>query len=255
MTDNLVGFRFIQALQPEHGYSGYQWFDPDDSRLYEWTGTNLYPTTGAGTWNEIYYGNQPKGGMLPVTGGAVTGAITGPAGWATKDNYNFPTSLKVAGQNVATVSYVNQQVSSFNDLISAKISQSIASSTASINTNSNVAKASGYYGGKGTPGQSTVPDPQPAIQLPSYPNNGGLASETECVWIASPGDMVGVITTGYGPSPNTNYLNYIQIFFNQVSNRVYNFYVKRTGSGQGSPDPSYTGGGIHWLIFGIKSSS
>lgn len=252
----LVGFRYIQnAASTPTGFAGYQWFNPDTSKLYEWTGTNLSPNTGSGTWNEIYDGNQPKGGLLPVTGGAVTGAITGPTGWAAKDNYNFPTLVKMGGQTVATVSYVNQQVSSFNDLISAKISQSIASSTASINTNSNIAKANGYYGGKGTPGQGTQPEPLQAIQLPTYPNSGGLASETECVWIGAPGSLVGVVKTAYSQGPGVNFTAYIQTFFSQTSNRVYEHYAKSTGAGNGAWSPTYTGGGLHWLIFGVKSSS
>ena len=253
--DNLVGFRFIQTTQPEHGYAGYQWFNPNDGKLREWTGTNTYDTVGAGDWNEIYYGNQPKGGLLPVTGGAVTGVITGTTGWAKSDNYNFPTSLKVAGQNVATVSYVNQQVTSFNDLISAKISQAIASSTASINTNSNVAKANGYYDPTVGTVSSTIPDAFPAIQLPNYPNNGGVASETECVWIGAPGSLATTVFTETGDSPGVNYQGFFQTYFFQESNRYYRHYVKRTGVGSGAPAAQYTAGGMHWLIFAIKTSS
>ena len=254
MTDNLVGFRFIQTNAPEHGYAGYQWFNPNDGRLREWTGTNLYDNVGAGDWNDIYYGNQPQGGLLSLTGGAVTGAITGPAGWAAKDNYNFPTSLKVAGQNVATVSYVNQQVTSFNDLISAKISQAIAASTASINTNSNVAKANGYYDPTAGTVSGTIPPAFPAIQLPSYPNNGGIASETECVWIGAPGSLATTVATEAGTSA-ANYASWFQTFFYQESPRYYRHYVKKTSSGSGAPADAYTAGGMHWLIFGIKSSS
>lgn len=181
MSTSLNGFRYIGDVEPAQGYAGYQWFNTTTGIINEWTGTNVYPDESAGTWQNIYVNNLDNGGLLPIQGGSVTGAITGPAGWASSDNYNFPTSLKVSGQNVATVAYVNQQVTSFNDLISAKISQAISSATSSINTNANVAKygvgtlGNGYFEPTAAAPKDTAPDAFAPIPLPKYPD-GGLAA-------------------------------------------------------------------------------
>ena len=106
---SLVGNRYIQANDPGAVGVGYQWLDTDTSLLYERNGSNT-------AWVQVYNTNQTNGGLLPQTGGSVTGAITGTTGWAPSDNPNFATAAKIAGQNIATVNYVNQQVSSFNDV-------------------------------------------------------------------------------------------------------------------------------------------
>ena len=261
MSTTLNGFRYIGDVEPANGYAGYQWFDTTTGEIAEWTGTNLYPTPGAGTWRKIYVNNLDDGGLLPRTGGAVQGAITGPAGWAASDNYNFPTSLKVSGQNVATVAYVNQQVVAFNDLISSKISQAISSATSSINTNANVAKygvgalGNGYFEPTSAVSTSVAPDAFAPIPLPKYPD-GGLASESECVWIGAPGSMTAAFTTENG----TNAFNYsatAKMYFQQTGNRIYQGYWLNTytAAGPGTRSLPYVAIGMNWLIFGIKASS
>ena len=251
---SLVGFRYIQSSQPAEGYSGYQWFNTTTSVVKEWSGTNLYPDTepAGGQWVQIYDGNQSNGGLLPITGGSVTGSITGTTGWATSDNYNFPTSLKVSGQNVATVSYVNQQVTSFNDLISAKISQAVASTTASISANQNIAKfgqgvtGNGYFEPTEIVATQTVPDPFAAIPLPRYPD-GSLSSETECVWVGAPGQMCAKLQTS---DPITNDYFEIQQYFSMASSRVYQHYWESRRNG--SELEAYVAAGMHWMIIAVK---
>jgi hypothetical protein len=270
MSDNLVGFRYIQALQPEHGYVGFQWFDTDTSQLFEWTGTNEYPDIDdeGGSWNQVYYGNQPDGGLLKLSGGTMTGNISGITGWAASDNYNFPTSLKVSGQNVATVSYVNQQVTSFNDLISAKISQAIASSTSSINTNANIGKYGAGVSGNGyfeptiaaNQQSATVPPNFAPIPLPRY-TDGSLASETECIWVGAPagmylgtGNAAGLIT---GDANNEGSDFYVVQTFDQVSARVFRHYwaTYEVSGGVRNLRNGYLAGGMFWMILGVKASS
>jgi len=261
MSTTLNGFRYIGDVEPANGFAGYQWFDTTTGEIAEWTGTNVYPTTGAGTWRKIYVNNLDDGGLLPRTGGAVQGAITGPAGWAASDNYNFPTSLKVSGQNVATVAYVNQQVVAFNDLISSKISQAISSATSSINTNANVAKygvgalGNGYFEPTAAAPQTTAPDAFAPIPLPKYPD-GGLAAESECVWIGAPGTQAAGFSTENGTNAYNYYTN-AKMYFQQTGNRIYQgyWYNQYFGAGPGHRTLPYVGLGMNWLIFGIKASS
>jgi hypothetical protein len=261
MSTSLNGFRYIGDVEPAQGYAGYQWFNTTTGVINEWTGTNVFDNAGAGTWQNIYVNNLDNGGLLPVQGGSVTGAITGPAGWASSDNYNFPTSLKVSGQNVATVAYVNQQVTSFNDLISAKISQAISSATSSINTNANVAKygagtlGNGYFEPTSAVSLDAAPDAFAPIPLPKYPD-GGLAAESECVWIGAPGSM----TVGFTTENGTNDFNYsatARMYFQQTGNRIYQGYWLNTYTAEGPDERSlpYVAMGMNWLIFGIKASS
>lgn len=258
MSNTLVGFRWIGdgATVPQ-GYAGYQFFNTTTGVISEWTGINVYPSTsGGGTWQDIYVNNLDNGGLLPISGGSVTGAITGTTGWASSDNYNFPTSLKVSGQNVATVAYVNQQVVAFNDLISAKISQAISASTSSINTNANVAKygvgvtGNGYFEPTANGASPTTePDAFAPIPLPKYPD-GGIAAESECVWIGSPAG------TGFqlqvSDPISGDYTNLTE-YFQQTGNRIFKHYWKCNRNGATLIE--YVGGGMYWLIIGVKASS
>lgn len=262
MSTSLNGFRYIGDVEPAQGYAGYQWFNTTTGIINEWTGTNVYPAESAGTWQNIYVNNLDNGGLLPVQGGSVTGAITGPAGWASSDNYNFPTSLKVSGQNVATVAYVNQQVTSFNDLISAKISQAISSATSSINTNANVAKygvgalGNGFFEPTESAPVASAPDAFAPIPLPKYPD-GGLAAESECVWMGAPGTMTSAFETESGTG-GFNYYTLAKMYFQQTSNRIYQGYWYNLYSGygySGKATEPYVAMGMNWLIIGIKASS
>lgn len=267
---SLVGFRYIQSSQPAEGYAGYQWFNTTTGVVKEWTGTNVYPSLSpaGGQWIQIYDANQSNGGLLPITGGSVTGSITGTTGWASSDNYNFPTSLKVSGQNVATVSYVNQQVTSFNDLISAKISQAIAATTASVSANQNIGKfgqgtaGNGYFEPTSANKSDTVPDVFAAIPLPRY-QDGSLASETECVWIGAP---AGMITTGgndaglfTGDANNDGENFFVVQTFEQSNPRVFQHYWAPYYTSGGvrsfkaiSAGGGYIAGGMYWMIIAVK---
>lgn len=253
---SLVGFRYIQSTQPAEGYAGYQWFNTTTGVVKEWTGTNVYPSLSpaGGQWIQIYDANQSNGGLLPITGGSVTGSITGTTGWASSDNYNFPTSLKVSGQNVATVSYVNQQVTSFNDLISAKISQAIAATTASVSANQNIGKfgqgttGNGYFEPTEIIATGTVPDPFAAIPLPRY-QDGSLSSETECVWIGAPGQMCARIDTS---DPISGDYTDLQQFFTQTASRVYQHYWEAF---RNDALEEYVAAGMHWMIIAVKVNS
>jgi hypothetical protein len=257
---SLVGNRYIQANDPGAVGVGYQWLDTDTSLLYERNGSNT-------AWVQVYNTNQTNGGLLPQTGGSVTGAITGTTGWAPSDNPNFATAAKIAGQNIATVNYVNQQVSSFNDVLSAKISQAIAATTSSINTNANIAKSgqgaklNGYFSPKQNyPQTSTTGDAAvtalDAIPLPYYPDSGGQAQESDCIWIgtmalsASDRNQFGSRVVDNSVSGKS----WISIFYQTATNRVYKSYLYQGSDSSFGTNFTFTSMGMNWLIFAVNSS-
>lgn len=255
---SLVGNRYIQANDPGAVGVGYQWLDTDTSLLYERNGSNT-------AWVQVYNTNQTNGGLLPQTGGSVTGAITGTTGWAPSDNPNFATAAKIAGQNIATVNYVNQQVSSFNDLISAKISQAIASSTSSIQTNNNIAKAgngaknSGYFSPTGSPAASTTGDAGvsalPQIPLPYYPDSGGEAQESDCIWIGAMA-LSSSDRSQYASKVVDNSVSgksWVSIFY-QYTSRVYKSYSYQGSDSNFGTNFTYTPMGMSWMIFAVNSA-
>lgn len=255
---SLIGNRYVQAGDPGAVGVGYQWLDTDTSLLFERNGSNT-------AWVQVYNTNQANGGLLPQTGGSVTGAITGTTGWAPSDNANFATAAKIAGQNIATVNYVNQQVASFNDVISAKISQAIAASTTSTQTNNNIAKSGsgakndGYFSPTGSPAASTTGDAGvtalPIIPLPYYPDSGGEAQESDCIWIGSMG-----LSTSDRNQYNSKIVDnsvanksWINIFY-QYSSRTYKSYSYQGSDSTFGTNFTYTPMGMNWMIIAVNSA-
>jgi len=255
---SLIGNRYVQAGDPGAVGVGYQWLDTDTSLLFERNGSNT-------AWVQVYNTNQTNGGLLPQTGGSVTGAITGTTGWAPSDNANFATAAKIAGQNIATVNYVNQQVASFNDVISAKISQAIAASTTSTQTNNNIAKSGsgakgdGYFSPTGSPAASTTGDAGvtalPIIPLPYYPDSGGEAQESDCIWIGSMGLSASDRNQYNSKIVDNSVANksWINIFY-QYSSRTYKSYSYQGNDSTFGTNFTYTPMGMNWMIFAVNSA-
>lgn len=255
---SLVGNRYIQQNDPGAVGVGYQWLDTDTAILYERNSANT-------AWVQVYNTNQTNGGLLPQTGGSVTGAITGTTGWAPSDNPNFATAAKIAGQNIATVNYVNQQVNSFNDVLSAKISQAIAATTASINTNANIAKSgqgakgSGYFSPTGSPAASTTGDAGvtalSAIPLPYYPDSGGEAQESDCIWVGAMA-LSSSDRNQYSSKVIDNSVSgksWISVFYQTSANRVYKSYLYQGSDSNFGTNFTYTPMGMNWMIFAVNS--
>jgi hypothetical protein len=255
---SLIGNRYVQAGDPGAVGVGYQWLDTDTSLLFERNGSNT-------AWVQVYNTNQANGGLLPQTGGSVTGAITGTTGWAPSDNANFATAAKIAGQNIATVNYVNQQVASFNDVISAKISQAIAASTTSTQTNNNIAKSGsgakgdGYFSPTGSPAASTTGDAGvtalPIIPLPYYPDSGGEAQESDCIWIGSMGLSASDRNQYNSKIVDNSVANksWINIFY-QYSSRTYKSYSYQGNDSTFGTNFTYTPMGMNWMIIAVNSA-
>lgn len=263
----LVGNRYIQATPPAAPpTTGYQWLDTDTAILYERNAAN-------DNWIQVYNTNQTNGGLLPQTGGSVTGAITGTTGWAPSDNPNFATSAKIAGQNVATVNYVNQQINSFNDVISAKVSQAISASTSTSTANNNIAKngiglkLNGYFspvtGPKSPPWTLGNPNPNQVgvftqkIPLPSYPNGGGEAQESDCIWMGAMAlsytDKVNLSVQLTDNSQGGKF--WISIFSQTATNRLYqSVLVQGSSSELVTMLNGYTPMGMNWMILAVNSA-
>lgn len=256
---NLKGFRFIQTTDPAQdqdwstsGGAGYQWLN---ATLNGSSGTGILRERNVSNtdWFIIYAVNLTNGGLLPIQGGSVTGAITGPTGWAVSDNPNFPSAAKIAGQNIATVNYVNQQVTSFNELISAKIAQAISAQTSDFNVNSSIAKTGTATAGNGyfPPTRSGsdpnvgVPNFDP-IPLPYYPSGSGQATSSESIWIASPSGMQSNLQTATTADQNIA----INQIFTQISERIFNHSWE---SWAAASRTHLIAGGMFWSIMAVKS--
>lgn len=130
----LVGNRYIQSSDPGAVGAGYQWLDSTTGNLYERN------TTNAG-WVLFANVNQTNGGLLPLTGGNLSGSITGATGFATVDSPNFTTAAKLEGVNLATT----RDLDNLQELLSGEIDQKVSSSLSALigGQNANVAVKEG----------------------------------------------------------------------------------------------------------------
>jgi len=259
----LYGNRYVQAGDPsgQQGFIGVgsQWQDTTSGKLYERTSDNS-------AWKLIYVVDQDRGGLLPVTGGSVTGAILGTTGWAPVDSPNFNTSAKLGGVDLATVNYVNSIATGLSDSISAQINQAVASTVGNTQVNANIAKQKAYVAPTVSGAQSmTVPPDFAEIPLPSYPNGGGTAQESECVWIASPADMYAAGTPNTGVftadanNEGSNFAVIQKFYVPDPANkpRIYKHYwlsYERFG-GSETIREGYLAAGMNYMIVGVKSTS
>lgn len=258
----LYGNRYVQAGDPsgQQGFIGVgsQWQDTTSGKLYERTSDNS-------AWKLIYVVDQDRGGLLPVTGGSVTGAILGTTGWAPVDSPNFNTSAKLGGVDLATVNYVNSIATGLSDSISAQINQAVASTVGNTQVNANIAKQKGTFTPTLSAGLSmSVPPAFAAIPLPQYPNGGSQAQESECVWIASPASMDSTPTTSgskvglwtaeeTGPDDDWAILQRFFVPDSANAPRVYQHYW--TTYTWPSTIRGYLAGGMNYMIIGVKSTS
>lgn len=168
MSYILTGSRYIGSgtLPPPVG--GYEAVDISTGLKYE-------ANTSSTAWNLIGNVNNVNLGLLPLTGGSMTGAITGVSGWAPNDSPNFTTTAALNGLLLATTSDLATTSNTILNSIAPKITDAIASTSAGITTKGNIARATGIL-------TFTSPTPQ-TIPLPIYPD-GTTAKESDCVWMA-----------------------------------------------------------------------
>lgn len=191
MSYALTGTRYIGTGALPTPIIGYDAVDTSTGNLYA-------SNTSATAWVLIGNVNQANLGMLPLTGGALTGAISGATGLAPIDAPNFTTSAKLLGVDLATQTYVDTVNNTTLTGIAPKITQAIASISAGITVKGSLARANGILvfpsGGSGFPAAQTIP-------LPIYPD-GTVASESDCKWFVSATDG----TYGVGFAGNASLL-------------------------------------------------
>lgn len=235
MSYTLVGSRYIGTGSLPTPVAGYDAIDTT-------TGNQYVANTSGTDWVLVGNVNTLNLGLLPITGGVMTGAITGATGWAPSDEPNFATKAYIAGKNVATTDEISTMQSTIMDSISPKITEAISSTTASVGVNSKIAKAEGILIFVSSDGWS-IP-PVQTVPLPTYPS-GEVAKETECVWLVSP------IELKYSVGLDRNYVQTFQYSTPPNVSRTFSAYSKIVGSG--GSNGSIVGCKIGYMIIGIKA--
>ena len=167
---SLIGSRYVQASDPGAVGFGYQWANSSSGILYERNTTN----TG---WVAIGNANSSNYGHLPLTGGAMTGAITGVSGWAPETSPDFNTSAKLEGVNLATTNDLSTLQTNLEDYVDAQVASAIASQGVTSEVSSNTAIQTGTLKGATATTAITIP-------LPVF-SDGQAATEAQCKWIVS----------------------------------------------------------------------
>ncbi len=172
MSYTLTGTRYIGTGSLPVPKAGYDAVDT--------TTGNLYMCNAIGTsWNLAGNVNNVNLGLLALTGGTMTGSITGATGWSPLDSPNFTSSAKLDGVNLATTSDLSTTSTTILNSIAPKITEAVASTTSAISVNANIAKAQGFLFPIGT---TKIEGATDTIPLPVFPSSGVAADITQCVW-------------------------------------------------------------------------
>lgn len=234
MAYTLVGSRYIGTGSLPTPVAGYDAIDTS-------TGNQYVSNTSGTAWVLIGNVNTLNLGLLPVTGGVMTGAITGATGWAPDDAPNFATKAYINSIDIATTDQLASLETRIMDSISPTITEAIASTTAAVGVNSKVAKAMGVL--TFVPATNYTIPPVQTIPLPTYPS-GEVAKETECVWMVSPIEISFAVGKA-GPQNQT-----LLYSTDPTTTRTFSAYTHVvTGS---SSDLVYQPAKIGYIIIGIK---
>lgn len=164
----LTGTRYIGTGTQPTPVAGYDLVDTSTGNFY-------VSNSSATAWVLVGSVNSPNLGMLPLTGGTMTGAITGATGWATLDSPDFTTSAKLGGVDLVTATSLSSTSTTILDSISPKINEAVAGISASFSVKGSVASAVGTLTFT-TSATQTIP-------LPTY-QDGTTAAESDCKWFA-----------------------------------------------------------------------
>ena len=178
MSYTLTGTRYIGTGTLPTPVLGYDLVATDTGNFYVSNST-------ATAWVLVGSVNSPNLGMLPLTGGTMTGAISGATGFAPNDSPNFTTTAKLLGVPLATTTDLSNTQTNVLNTIAPKISEAVAAVTTGITTAANIAMASGLL-------TFTSATPQ-TIPLPTF-SDGTTCPEASCKW------MVGLVSSSGTPS-------------------------------------------------------
>ena len=166
----LIGNVYVQANDPSAVGFGYFWANSSTGDLYARNTSNT-------AWVKQGNLNQAQGGALPLTGGAMTGAISGVSGWAPETSPDFNTSAKLEGVNLATTNDLSTLQTNLEDYVDAQVASAIASQGVTSEVSSNTAIQTGTL--KGATATTAVEIPRPVF------SDGQVAEEAQCKWIVS----------------------------------------------------------------------
>lgn len=193
-----IGNRYSQSSDPGAVGTGYQWLDTTTGNLYERNTTN----TG---WVMLYNVNQTNGGLLPLTGGNLSGSITGATGFAAVDSPNFTTSAKLEGVNLATT----RDLDNLQDVLTGEIDQKVNSSFTALvgGQSANIAIKEGVENKTVTEWKAQTA----TLTKPTFAN-GTIPSDDQCtVFVA----LNGIAATDKDP-----YVKEVSKFVYQIDWRV-----------------------------------
>jgi hypothetical protein len=200
---SLVGFRHIEASDPGTVGAGYQWLDTTTGNLYE------RDTSDIG-WVFVGNVNSTNYGMLSLTGGAMSGAITGVSGWAPETSPGFSTSATLDGVGLATVNDLATLQSNLETMITDMVSSEIASSSSNVSINNNIVITCGTMPASSISATSTI-----VLPTPIFPD-GIQATAAQCFSIISPlncttipGNFINEITFERTGSSNLEWRAYV----------------------------------------------
>lgn len=180
MSFTLTGTRYIGTGALPTPVLGYDLVATDTGNFY-------VSNSSATAWILVGSVNSPNLGMLPLTGGTMTGNVAGATGWAPNDSPNFTTTAKLNGLTLATNSDLANTSTNILNTIAPKISEAVAATTSSITVKGSIAMGSGILFCANSTSPVTIP-------LPTYPD-GTTASESDCKWWVG---LAGTQTQGQG---------------------------------------------------------
>jgi len=230
MAAVLVGNTYIgiSAENPGSVGFGYFWAQSD-------TGNYYARDTGDASWVFIMNLDQLNGGMLPLSGGTMSGAILGAHGLMPLSGGDFTAAPTISGNEIATQDYVTTQINWVLTQINALIAQSLAS-IPGVSVTNQVAVLAGISPTLSNNGTYTLP-------LPVY-GDGTTATQAEVAgkYYGWPG--------GFNNYDGVVNLAQTSVLVNEVTpnSRTFQISVANTQT-----SPPATGYAIGYIIVAIRS--
>lgn len=234
----LVGTTFIQPSSSDPGASGYgYWWAQSD------TGNWYARNTSNTAWVFAFNSNIANLGMVPLTGATMTGALLGAHGLMPLAGGDFSAAPTIQGNPIATVAYVDSQVSALQSSITTQIASAIAQ-IPGLSVGSKIAIGSGIAAMTVTGGGGSTPTGNYTIPLPVYAD-GTTATQAEVngrysAWVAAwawGDEIVSAETSSYAIS--------------EVTPNTRQFAAVYTNNSGVPVTPAIN---IGWLIIGIKAT-
>ena len=160
---------------------GYQWAQTD-------TGNWYYRNTSNTAWVFAFNSNQVNMGLLPLSGGTMTGAILGASGLMPTSGGDFSVAPTINGNTIATTAYVDTQIATVQASITTQIATAIAQ-IPGLSVGSKIAIGAGRAAMTMSGGGGPTPTGTYTLPLPVY-GDGTTAVQSEVngryyAWLAN----------------------------------------------------------------------